>query len=382
MSEHDKKILVSDLSYDDDEVEAVVSVLRSEWLTMGPKTAEFEGELAKYLGVKHVVAVSNGTAALHVGLLSLGIGPGDEVIVTPMSFVASSNAVLYTGAKSVFVDIDSDTFNIDPQLIEAAITPRTKAILPVHVAGLPAEMNEITRIAKDHDLLVLDDAAHAIGAQYRNRKVGSLADMTAFSFFSNKNLSVGEGGAIATNSDTYAEKARLLRSHGLTKSTWSRHHDGAQESFDQLYDMVELGYNYRMTEMAAALGLVQLRKLDTFNKRRTEVYALYKENAQDLPLTMQSIPKYVKHTHHVLPVLVPDGRRADLRARLQEEEIGTSIHYTPIHRFSYYRRIGYGSTILPKAEEVGKRVVTLPLHQKMTDADVGRVIRALRHWLH
>ncbi|MDF1540272.1 MAG: DegT/DnrJ/EryC1/StrS family aminotransferase [Candidatus Thorarchaeota archaeon] len=378
MTDNTDRIMVSDLSYDDQEIEAVLEVLKSEWLTMGPKTIKFEEMLSSFIGSKHVVATSNGTASLHLSLLSLGIGPGDEVIVTPLSFVASANSILYTGAKPVFVDVDPNTFNIDPTLIESSISDRTKAILPVHLAGLPAEMDEINRIAKDNEIRVIDDAAHAIGAKYKNQSIGTLADATGYSFFSNKNLSVGEGGAISTNNSETAAKLRLLRSHGLTKSTWSRHHDKEEESKDQLYDMIELGYNYRITEINAALGIVQLAKLANFNEQRKAIYELYKDLLSNLNVALQEIPQYVHHSHHVLPVLVQKGTRSKVRQSMENAGIGTSIHYTPIHKFTYYQEHGYSDVYCPFAEDIGNRVVTLPLHQKLTEKDVHYIVSKLK----
>ena len=348
---------------------------------MGPKTIEFESALADFLGAENVIAVNNGTSALHLALLGLGVEKDQEVIVTPLSFVASANVVLYTGAKPVFADVVPGTFNIDPQSIEEAITERTSAILPVHIAGLSAEMDEIMKIAKDHNLKVLDDAAHAIGAQYRGKMIGTIGDISAFSFFSNKNLSVGEGGAIALRDSKIADRIRLLRSHGLTKSTWSRHHDKEQESQDQLYDMVELGYNYRITEMGAALGIVQLNKLVSFNKRRQEAYNLYIDLLGDQALEFQDIPTHVNHSHHVLPVLVPEGKRPMIRSHLEKHGIGTSIHYTPIHSFTFYQNLGYKLGSLPNAEMIGRRVVTLPMHQKLSEDDIHFIVGLLKEAL-
>ncbi|MFQ5833398.1 MAG: DegT/DnrJ/EryC1/StrS family aminotransferase [Candidatus Thorarchaeota archaeon] len=381
MRDDETPIAVSDLSYGQEEVDAVVDVVKSQWLTMGPRTEEFERHLASYLEADNVIAVNSGTSALHLGLLSMGIGPGDEVITTPMTFVASANCILYTGATPVFADIDKNTFNIDPNLVEDNITPKTRAVLPVHLAGLPAEMDHLLEICERHDLAMLDDAAHAIGAEYKGKRIGGLESVTAFSFFSNKNLAVGEGGAITSNDDETAQRLRLMRSHGLTKPTWSRHHKKDEESLDQLYDMTELGFNYRITEIGAALGITQLSKLDSNNSRRREMYMLYRELVEDLPLEFQETPDYVKHSHHVLPVLLPHGTRSKVRAHLLERGVGTSIHYTPIHKFTYYRKLGYSDLYLPNSNEVGSRVVTLPLHQNITDNDVNRVITSLKESL-
>ncbi|MFX1483537.1 MAG: DegT/DnrJ/EryC1/StrS family aminotransferase [Promethearchaeota archaeon] len=381
MSDEKRHIMVSDLHYDQEEIDAVVEVLKSEWLTMGPKTNEFENELREYLGARSVVAVNNGTAALHLSLLGVGVKPGDEVIVTPLTFVACANSILYTGAKPVFVDIDKASWNISPKHVQKSITNKTKAILPVHLAGLPVEMDELLDIARDNNLSIVDDAAHAIGSEYKGRKIGSFSSVTTFSFFSNKNLSVGEGGAIATNDEKLAERLRITRSHGLTKSTWSRHKDKDQESYDQLYDMVELGYNYRITEINAALGCVQLGKLDRFNSHRSEVYSLYRDLLEGTPLDFQEIPNYVKHSHHVLPVLFPKGTRSRIRKDLQDSGIGTSIHYIPIHRLSYYKELGYTGKDLPIANDVGVRVITLPLHQKLSEDDVRFIVTKIKESL-
>ena len=381
MNTDKRRILVSDLQYDEDEVNAVTEVIRSQWLTMGPRTDEFEKAVQKYINVKHAVAVSNGTAALHLSLLAMGIGPGDEVIVTPLSFVASTNVVLYVGAKPVFVDVKADTFNIDPEKIKEKVTSKTRAIIPVHLAGLPADMDSIFEIAENHDIQVLEDAAHAIGAKYKGKKIGSFGDVTSFSFFSNKNLSVGEGGAITTNNDEIAKKLRLLRSHGLTKSTWARHHKKEEESYDQLYEMVMLGYNYRMTEINAALGLVQLKKLDTFNAQRKKLFEFYMSLTNGLPLQFQQIPDDVESSYHVLPTLFPKGLRSRVRSELTDRGIGTSIHYTPIHKFQYYQNLGYRNELLPIAEDIGSRVITLPLHQNLSDNDVEYIVENIREVL-
>jgi dTDP-4-amino-4,6-dideoxygalactose transaminase len=249
------------------------------------------------------------------------------------------------------------------------------------MAGLPSDMESILKIARNHDLPVLEDAAHAIGARYKGTRVGSLGDVTAFSFFSNKNLSVGEGGAITTNDDSIAERLKLLRSHGLTKSTWSRHFKKDQESFDQLYDMVMLGYNYRITEINAALGLVQLRKLDSFNARRKELFRKFKDLMNDQPLKFQTIPEDMESSYHILPAIFPKGTRPKIRAELAKQGIGTSIHYTPIHKFSYYQEIGFENLSLPIAEDIGSRVITLPLHQNLSDDDMDYIAKHTREIL-
>ncbi|MFW9975487.1 MAG: DegT/DnrJ/EryC1/StrS family aminotransferase [Candidatus Thorarchaeota archaeon] len=381
MKDEKRHVMVSDLQYDQDEVDAVIEVLKSEWLTMGPKTNEFEKKLEEYLGADSVVAVNNGTAALHLALLGHGVGPGDEVIVTPLTFVACANSILYTGAKPVFVDIERNSWNLNPELVRKSISKKTKAIVPVHIAGLPVDMDELLDIADTNDLGIVDDAAHAIGSEYKGKKIGSFPSITTFSFFSNKNLSVGEGGAIATSDEKLAERLRITRSHGLTKSTWSRHQERDQESFDQLYDMVELGYNYRITEINAAIGCVQLGKLDRFNAHRSDVYSQYRDLLDGSPLEFQEIPSHVKHSHHVLPVLFPKGMRGRIRKELQDSGIGTSIHYTPIHRLSFYKQLGYSGKELPIANDVGDRVITLPLHQKLTEDDVRFIVAKIKESL-
>ena len=377
------KIPLSDIDLGQDEIDAVVNVLKSKWLTMGAVTQEFENEFAQYLGVKHAFAVSNGTAALHIACQVLGIGSDDEVIVPSLTFVATANSVLYTGATPIFADITGvDNLNISPASILEKITPKTKAITVVHYGGYPCDMSRIMRIAREHNLYVIEDAAHAPGAKYNGKKCGTIGDVGCFSFFSNKNMTCGEGGMIVTNDDALAEKIRTMRSHGMTSLTWDRHRGHAYS-----YDVVELGYNYRIDEIRSALGIVQLSKLEKNNQRRREIAKKYVELLKDTEHISIPFSDYVRFAHqrprlmagkssfHIFPILLSEGiNRYDLMQELRESGIQTSIHYPPIHLFTYYReRFGYKEGMLPQTEYVGKHEVTLPLYPLMTDMDIEYV---------
>jgi dTDP-4-amino-4,6-dideoxygalactose transaminase len=365
----DWKIPLSDIDLGQDEIDAVVSVLKSKWLTMGAVTQQFEKEFAEYLGVKYAFAVSNGTAALHIACQILGITRGDEVIVPSLTFVATANSVLYTGATPIFADITGvDNLNISPDSISEKITPKTKAITVVHYGGYPCDMSRIMRVAREHFLYVIEDAAHAPGAEHDGKKCGTIGDVGCFSFFSNKNMTCGEGGMIVTNNDTLAEKIRMIRSHGMTSLTWDRHRGHAYS-----YDVVDLGYNYRIDEIRSVLGIVQLSKLEKNNQRRREIAEKYVELLKDIEhISIPFSDNEGKSSFHIFPILLSEGiNRYDFMQELRESGIQTSIHYPPIHLFTYYReRFGYKEGILPQTEYVGKHEVTLPLYPLMTDADV------------
>ena len=367
-------IPLSDIDFGPEETAAVVNVLESRWLTMGGVTQAFESEFSTYVGTKHALAVTNCTAALHMACMAIGLGPGDEVILPALTFVATANAIRYTGATPVFADITSDqNLNISPESIEQHISPRTRAIIVVHYGGYACDMPRIMTIAKKHSLYVIEDDAHAIGSELGGVKLGNWGDFGCFSFFSNKNMTTGEGGMVTTNNDEFAEKLRLLRSHGMTSLTWDRHNGRAWS-----YDVVELGYNYRIDEVRAALGRVQLGKLDSNNDHRRSLVQQYRNVFQEL--TPQIVVPFENHAGisaaHIMPILLPEGTdRMHFMENMKARGIQTSIHYPPIHHFSAFQN---GETpILPVTEDVAKREITLPLYSAMRDADVVLVANAV-----
>jgi dTDP-4-amino-4,6-dideoxygalactose transaminase len=333
---------------------------------MGEVTSHFEHDFSSMTTSPHCLSVSNATEALHLACVALGIGPGDEVIVPSLTFVATANAVLYTGASVVFADITSpNDLTISPASIAACVTPRTKAIVVMHYAGYPCDMPAILEIARQHNLHIIEDAAHCPGATLNGKALGTWGEIGCFSFFSNKNLATGEGGMLTTNSDEIAAKLKLLRSHGMTTLTYDRHAGHAYT-----YDVVELGYNYRIDEIRAALGIEQLKKLPANNQRRREIVAHYRAH---LPAEL-SIP-FAGHPGvsacHICPVLLPEGHsRTAFQDYMKEHGIQTSIHYPPIHTFSYYREHFPGPHHLPVTESIAPREVTLPLYPTMTEEQI------------
>jgi len=372
------RVTLADLDFDDRENQAVLDVINSRWLTMGQATQRFEAAFAEFLGVKHAIAVTNATVGLHLVNLAVGVRPGDEVIVPSLSFVATANAVLYAGATPVFADISNEAdLTISPQAIEAAVTTRTRAITVMHYGGYLCDMEAISALAKEHNLALIEDAAHAPGTRVDGRSAGTLGDVGVFSFFSNKNLATGEGGMVVTNDDALAENIRLMRSHGMTSLSWDRHRGHAHS-----YDVVSLGYNYRIDEIHAALGLVQLDKLEANNQRRREISDLYRSQLAELDGL--SIP-FMEHrgasAAHLFPVLLdPDVDRFAFIESIKAQGVQTSIHYPPIHTFSYYRE-RFGEIPLPLTEAVGAREVTLPLYPTMTEGQVGIVVKAVKEAL-
>jgi dTDP-4-amino-4,6-dideoxygalactose transaminase len=370
-------IPLADLDYGPAEEQAALRVLRSRWLTMGAVTQEFEAEFARQLGVRHAFAVSNGTHALHLACLALGIGPGDEVIVPALTFVATANAVLYTGAEVRFADIwGRSDLTISPEAIERSLTPRTRAIMVMHYGGYACCMPEIMQIARRHGLAVIEDAAHAPGASLDGRALGTWGEIGCFSFFSNKNLATGEGGMIVTDRDDLAARIRPLRSHGMTTLTWDRHQGHAYT-----YDVTDLGNNYRIDELRAALGLVQLGKLADNNARRAALTNHYRQalQAQRLPgVEMPFADAKGQSACHILPVLLPPGiDRKEVMQRMRSAGIQTSIHYPPVHQFSYYRQ-RYPGVSLPNTEHVAAVELTLPLYPTLTTQDVDEVLLSLQ----
>jgi len=369
------RVPLADLDYGKEEEQAVLEVLRSKWLTMGAVTREFEDAFSNLTGAIHAIAVSNATEALHLACLALGIGPGDEVIVPSLSFVATANAALYCGAEVRFADVvGPENLTVDPGSIAQMITPKTKAIIVMHYAGYPCRMVEIKALADQHNLPIIEDTAHAPGASLAGKALGTWGDIGCFSFFSNKNLPTGEGGMVITDRDDLAEKIRLQRSHGMTSLTYDRHKGHAFS-----YDVVDLGYNYRIDEIRSALGLVQLNKLKWNNEQRRILTQNYwkglKDSEVELPFSKmeRGSPAY-----HIFPILLPERvNREDFMRGLRDAGVQSSIHYRPIHTFSYYKD-RYGEIHLPITEAVARQEVTLPLFPTMTAEQQQIVIQKVR----
>ncbi len=383
-----KSYLLSDVEFGEQEAEAVAQVVRDKWLSLGPRTAQFEDEFAAKLNARHAVALSSCTAALHLALQALDIGPGDEVLVPSYTFVATTNAILYQNATPVFVDINGEhDLNLDGDDLIAKITPRTKAIMVVHLAGFPCDMDRIMAVAEQHGAAVVEDACHAIGAAYegacesslRGHKAGTIGHVGCFSFFANKNLVTGEGGMLVTNDAELARRAKLGRSHGMNKSSWDK---ASGRAFD--YDIEQLGFNYRCTEITAALGKIQLEKLDKANSSRKAAVHQYRQRLKDCEgLTLPFSDRLDDSAHHIFPILLDDARkRQPLRQLLSDQGIQTSVHYPPVHLFSHYRDRFPGCDSLPRTEEVSARELTLPLHPLLNQNDVDYICHAVQKSLH
>jgi dTDP-4-amino-4,6-dideoxygalactose transaminase len=367
------KINLADIDLGAEEEAAVVEVLRSKWLTMGARTAEFERRFAEACSARHAVALNNCTAALHLALLAAGVKPGDEVIVPALTFVATANAVLYCDAVPVFGDVTGPArLHMDPDDVARKITPRTRAIVPVHYAGYACDMDALMTLAGRHGLVVVEDAAHAPGTRWQGRPVGSLGAATCFSFFSNKNLSTGEGGMITTDRDDIAASLRLNRSHGMTTLTYDRHRGHAFT-----YDVVSAGYNYRMTEIQAAMGIVQLGKLERNNGVRRTLVAEYRRRLAAIPdLVVPFDGMDAESSCHILSIVLPEGvDRESVQRSMKAAGIQTSVHYPPVHRFTNFE--GRFRADVPIVDRLAPRLVTLPLHPLMTAADVATVCDAL-----
>ncbi|HKX06077.1 MAG TPA: UDP-4-amino-4,6-dideoxy-N-acetyl-beta-L-altrosamine transaminase [Methylomirabilota bacterium] len=363
---------------DDDDVQAVLATLRSDWLTTGPRVEGFEHAVATLLGVAHAVAVNSGTAALHAAVFAAGIGPGDEVVTSPLTFVASANAVLYCGGKPVFADVQGHTLNLDPAAVEAACTERTRAILHVDYAGQPGDIDELAAIARRRGLILIEDAAHALGAEYRGRRIGSAAELTTFSFHPAKAVTTGEGGMVTTNLPDLAARVRRFRNHGLASDFRERGDRG-----DVYSPMVDLGFNYRLTDFQCALGLSQLGRLEHFLKRRSEIADRYRAAFEPMPgVAVPRVEPHVRHAWHIFPVLLEVERlsadRREVLAALRAEGIGATVHYVPAYWHPYYQRLGYPKGLCPVAEQAFERLVTLPIFPGMTDQDAEDVVNSLR----
>lgn len=383
-------------SIDDADIEAVVKVLKSDYLTTGPAVAAFEKKVADYVGAKYAVAVSNGTAALHVACLAAGIGEGDEVITTPITFAASANCVLYCGGTPVFADIDPDTYNISPEELEKKITSRTKAIIPVHYTGQPCDMDAILEIAHKHNLLVVEDGAHALGAVYKGKKIGSIADMTCFSFHPVKPVTTGEGGMIVTDNEELYRKLVLYRSHGITrdKDMMQQYEEqlhqssdpALQEAADMLrgdvidpggwyYQQLELGYNYRITDISCALGASQMDKLDRFLERRRQIAKKYDEAFADIPqIKTPWQQEGCQSGWHLYMIQTMERSRREVFDGLRQAGIGVNVHYIPVYRHPYYQRNGYAGVHCLNAEAFYERAISLPIFPGLTGQQQDYVI--------
>lgn len=366
---------------DDDDVRAVASVLKSDFITCGPRVEEMERSLEAYTGAKYAVAVCNGTAALHCACIAAGIGPGDEVITTPLTFAASANCALYCGATPVFADIDPETYNIDPDSIRAHITPKTKAIIAVDFTGQAVKHKEIRDICEEFHLVFIEDAAHAIATKYDGKQVGSLADMTCFSFHPVKTITGGEGGAVTTNNEEYYKKLVLAHTHGITHDEAMM--EGAPHEGPWYYEQINLGYNYRITDFQAALIVSQMSKLEMFAKRRKEIEKKYNEAFSNIPelIVQKEISESDTCRHLYIIRLVLDKltcTRREFFDAMSAENVQCQIHYVPVYWFPYYQHLGYQKGLCPKAEAVYQEIMSIPLYPKMTDQDVEDVIHAVK----
>lgn len=360
---------------DEDDINAVIDVLKSDYLTTGPKIAEFEQAVASYTGAKYAVAISNGTSALHAACFAAGIGQGDEVITTPLTFAASANCVLYCGGTPVFADVDPYTYNIDPEDIRKKITDKTKAIIAVHLAGQPCDMDEIHSIAQEHNLIVIEDGAHALGSVYKGKKVGCLSDMTTFSFHPVKPITTGEGGMIMTDNEELYKRLVLFRSHGITRdNSMMTRNEGPW-----FYQQLDLGYNYRITDIQCALGCSQMRKLDKFLKRRRELVERYNNSfiECDNIVTPYQLPD-TQSGWHLYIVQVKNHDRKQVFETLRDKGIGVNVHYIPVYMHPYYREHGYKDVHCANAEEIYSHIISLPLYPGLTDEQQDYVIDTLK----
>ena len=368
----------------EDEIQSVVETLRSGWLTTGPKVKQLEEDFARYIGCHHAVAVNSGTAALHLALDAVGIKEGDEVILPTMTFAATAEVVLYLKAKPVLVDCQHDTLNIDPEQIEAAITSRTKAIIPVHFGGQACDMDRIMEIAREYKLKVIEDAAHALPARFKDKMVGTIGGITCFSFYATKTITTGEGGIATTENPEWAERMHIMSLHGISKDGWQRY--TAEGSW--YYEILYPGYKYNLTDIAAALGIVQLRKCDRFWEARKRIATIYDDGFADLPEIRTTVCRSdVQHAWHLYVIQLELERlritRNEFIDVLKKENIGTSVHFIPLHLHPYYRNtFGYKPQDFPNASAVFERIVSLPIYPKMTEADVQHVITAVREIVH
>jgi perosamine synthetase len=361
----------------DDDVEAVARALRDDWITTGPRVTEFVRAVAARVGARHAVAVNSGTAALHAAAFAAGLGHGDEVLVPALTFAATANAVLYMGARPVFCDVRADTLNVDPARVAEAIGPRTRAIMTVDFAGQPSDLGPLRDLADRHGLVLIDDAAHALGATYHGAPVGTQAHLTTLSFHPVKGITTGEGGMVLTDDPERAARALRFRNHGISTEAAARHEAGQWH-----YEMVDLGFNYRLPDILCALGISQLAKLDYFLARRTAIAERYRHELTAVPgVVLPAVAADVTHAWHIAPILLDAARvragRAELFGALRAEGIGVTVHYIPVYRHPYYQRLGYPKSLCPVAESAHERLLTLPVSARMTEVDAADVVTAV-----
>ena len=365
---------------DEDDIDSVVEILKSDYLTTGPKVEEFEKKFAQYVDTEYAVAVANGTAALHAACFAADIGEGDEVITTPITFAASANCILYQGGIPVFADIDKKTYNLDPQSIETKITDKTKAIIPVDYTGQPCQLDEIYKIANKYDLTVIEDAAHALGAEYKDQKIGSLSDMSTFSFHPVKHITSGEGGMITTNSKELYNKLIDFRTHGITKNDANYINESHGAWY---YEQQSLGYNYRITDIQSALGIEQLKKSDKFLQRRRKIAQKYNDAFKNLTGVKTPYQKSnVKSSWHIYVLQLELDKlkygRKKVFEKLCDENLGVNVHYIPVYYHPYYQNLGYQNGECVNAEWLYERIITIPLYPKMSDEQVEKVIYRIK----
>jgi len=379
MKKRDQFLVFGNPMIEQDEIDDVVDSMKSGWLGTGPKVIRFQEAFREYIGSKHALAVNSWTSGMHLGLIAAGIGPGDEVITTPMTFAASVNVIIHSGATPVFVDVSLPDMTIDVNQIEDKITPRTRAILPIHFAGRPCNMDVIMDIAHRHDLLVIEDAAHAIEGMYHGQKIGNIGHLTGFSFYVTKNIVTGEGGMITTNNDEWAEKIQVYGLHGMSKGAWQRYSDDGYKHYAVVYP----GYKYNMMDIQAAIGYHQLQRIGRYLEVREHIWQRYDEAFQDLRVTTPLPPESdTVHARHLYTLLLDIDRlkitRDDFLQRMHERNIGTGVHFISVHQHPYYREtFGFQTNDFPTATYISERTVSLPLSAKLTDEDVADVIAAV-----